>query len=813
MASNIVLSNTDFKVVGTRPVRHDGTDKVTGRAKYGADFGAAGALFAKVLRSPHAHARIKSIDTSKAEAAPGVRAVITGADIPTDSAAARKVMAKDKALYKGHPVAAVAAISAHQAEQALVLIEVEYEVLKAATEVRQAMADDAELLHDDQTTTEMGEATDNHSNIATHFRYEQGELEQGFAAADVIVEKEYSTATVHQGYIEPQNGAAFWNANGELTIWVSTQGAFTTRDALAGVLNLPVSKVRVVPMEIGGGFGGKIPIYLEPLTALLSKRAGVAVKGAMSRTEVFEATGPTSGSYMHIKMGATNDGKIVAAEAMLAFDAGAFPGSPVTAGAQCMFACYEIENARVDGYDVVANKPPVAAYRAPGAPIAAFAAETVVDELAEKLGIDPIEFRIRNASKEGTRRVDGPVFPKVGNVEQLEAARETEQYQRPLEGSNRGRGVASGFWFNIGLQSSASISVQADGTISLVEGSTDIGGSRAAIAMQAAEVLGIPAEDVDPSVGDTDSVGYTFLTGGSRTTFATGWAAYECAQEIKQKMIERAASIWDVEVDVVDLVDGVFQHTSDQELKLGFKELAGQLNRTGGPISAQVSVDPRGAGGAFATHIVDVEVDPDTGKVTILDYTAIQDVGKAIHPSYVEGQIQGGVVQGIGWALNEEYRFSSDGRMENSSFLDYRMPTSLDLPMIRHSDRRDRQPGPSLRGAWRGRGAHRSSHGRHCQRHLPRRRRADEQAAHVSRRNPGEPLGEKWRARGCGPGRRLDFSQLHSLGNWQGRTDVRPCAIIGRESRKLSKCRFPQTNTTENQLQEHENDQSTLRNP
>ncbi len=682
MASNIVLSNTDYKVVGTRPVRHDGTDKVTGRAKYGADFDAAGTLFAKVLRSPHAHARIKSIDTSKAEAARGVRAVITGQDIPTSSPAARKVMAKDKALYKGHPVAAVAAVSAHDAEQALALIEVEYEPLKAATEVREAMAEDAELLHDGQTTEELGEKSDKHSNIATHFRYEQGDLEQGFAAADIIVEKEYSTATVHQGYIEPQNGAAFWNTNGELTIWVSTQGAFTTRDALAGVLDLPVSKIRVIPMEIGGGFGGKIPIYLEPLTALLSQKAGVPVKSAMTRAEVFEATGPTSGSYMHVKMGATNDGKIVAAEAMLAFDAGAFPGSPVTAGAQCMFACYDIENARVDGYDVVANKPPVAAYRAPGAPIAAFACETVVDELAEKLGLDPVEFRLRNASKEGTRRVDGPVFPKVGNVEQLEAARESEQYQRKLEGPNRGRGVASGFWFNIGLQSSAAISVQADGTISLVEGSTDIGGTRASIAMQAAEVLGIPAEDVDPAVGDTDSVGYTFLTGGSRTTFATGWAAYECAQEIKRKMIERASSIWDVDVADVDLVDGVFQHTSDQELKLSFKELSGQLNRTGGPISAQVSVDPRGAGGAFATHIVDVEVDPDTGKVTILDYTAIQDVGKAIHPSYVEGQIQGGVVQGIGWALNEEYRFNADGRMENSSFLDYRMPTSLDLPMI-----------------------------------------------------------------------------------------------------------------------------------
>ena len=682
MVQNVVLSNTDYKVVGTRPIRHDGTDKVTGRAKYGADFESSGMLYAKVLRSPHAHARIKSIDASKALALTGVRAVITAEDMPVDNAASRKVLARDKALYKGHPVAAVAATSAHIAENALALIDVDYEVLTAATEVRDAMREDAPLIQEEQTTEELGEKTDKHSNIATHFRYEQGDLDQGFAAADVIVEREFSTATVHQGYIEPQNGAAMWNADGNLTIWTSTQGAFVARDALAGVLDVPVSRIKVVPMEIGGGFGGKIPIYLEPITALLSKKTGASVKSAMTRAEVFEATGPTSGSYMKVKMGADNSGKIVAAEAYLAFDAGAFPGSPVTAGAQCAFACYEIENARVDGYDVVVNKPAVAAYRAPGAPIAAFACETVVDELAEKLGIDPIEFRARNASKEGTRRVDGPVFPRIGNVECLEAARDSDHYKSKLEGPNRGRGVASGFWFNIGLASSASIGVNADGTITLVEGSTDIGGTRASIAMQAAEVLGIAAEDVHPSVGDTDSVGYTFLTGGSRTTFATGWAAYECAQEIKAKMIDRAATIWEVDKDDVDLVDGVFQHQSDPDLKMTFKELAGRLAGTGGPISSQVSVDPRGAGGAFATHIVDVEVDPETGKVDILNYTAVQDAGKAIHPSYVEGQIQGGVVQGIGWALNEEYFMDQEGRMANSSFLDYRMPTSLDLPMI-----------------------------------------------------------------------------------------------------------------------------------
>ena len=373
MASNVVLSNTDFKVVGTRPIRHDGTDKVTGRAKYGADFQASAMLQAKVLRSPHAHARIKSIDTSKAEALTGVRAVVTAADMPVDNAASRKVLAKDKVLYKGHPVAAVAAVSGHIAENALALIEVEYEVLEALTEVRAAMRENAPLIQEDQTTEELGEQTDKHSNVATHFRYEQGDVDKGFAAADIVVEREYTTATVHQGYIEPQNGAAFWSSDGQVTVWTSTQGAFAVRDSMAGVLDLPVSMIRVVPMEIGGGFGGKIPIYLEPLAALLSKKTGMTVKGAMSRTEVFEGTGPTSGSYMKVKMGADNSGKLVAADAYLAFDAGAFPGSPVTAGAQCMFSCYDIENARIDGYDVVVNKPAVAAYRAPGAPIAAFA--------------------------------------------------------------------------------------------------------------------------------------------------------------------------------------------------------------------------------------------------------------------------------------------------------------------------------------------------------------------------------------------------------------------------------------------------------
>ncbi len=685
---NMVLSTEEFDVVGSRPIRHDGADKVTGRALYGADFDAAGLLHGKMLRSPHAHARIKSIDTSRAEALPGVRAVVTYQDFPKDGASEAvqwqrdNILASGKALYRGHAIAAVAAANPHLAEEAVGLIDVDYEVLPSTVTVLDAMKDDAPILHESLTTDELGQKTDKVSNIAQHFQHVKGDVEKGMKSADVVIEREFHTKTVHQGYIEPHNASALWNTDGRLHIWTSTQGSFVVRESCSTVLGMPVSKIRVVPMEIGGGFGGKIPVYLEPVAAMLSRKAGAPVKLVMSRADVFEGTGPTSGSYAKVKLGATRDGKIVAAHVSLAFEAGAYPGSPVPMGAQCAFAAYDLENALVDGYDVVTNKPKAAPYRAPGAPNAAHAVEQAMDELTRELGMDPVDLRLKNAAKEGTRRVDGPVFPRIGCVEVLEAMRDHPHYSAPIEGPNRGRGLAIGFWFNIGMRSACNIAVNADGTVNLTEGSTDIGGSRASIAMQAAEVLTIPAEDVIPSVVDTDSVGYTMLTGGSRTTFATGWAAYEAAQQVKQKMIERAAMIWDVDVNTIELEHGTFQSKSDPELKISFKDLADQLGDTGGGISGTADVNPGGVGGSFAGNIVDVEVDPETGKTEILRFTAFQDAGKAIHPSYVEGQMQGGSVQGIGWAINEEYYMNPDGKMDNSTLLDYRMPTSLDIPMI-----------------------------------------------------------------------------------------------------------------------------------
>jgi xanthine dehydrogenase molybdenum-binding subunit len=689
-----------FKVIGTRPIRHDGVDKVTGRAKYGADISLPGMLHGKVLRSPHAHARIKSIDASAALALPGVKAVITSADFPKLAAGvvpmgelpmnprhmSMNLMAQDKVLYDGHAVAAVAATSPHIAEEAVKLIKVEYEPLPHVQDVLKAMKDDAPILLPDLRTSGTPEKSDKQTNIASQVRFARGDLAAGFAAADVIVEHEFDTSMVHQGYIEPHNAVAQYNPDGQTTIWTSTQGAFTARDQCALALNIPASSIKVVPAEIGGGFGGKIGLYLEPLALLLSKKTGKPVKLVMSRGDVLRATGPTSGSHMRIKMGATKAGKITAAQVWMAYEAGAFPGSPVGAGCMTTLAPYDLENLQIDGFDVLVNKPKTAAYRAPGATNAAMGTETVIDELAEKLGIDPLEFRRINGAKEGTAQPAGPKFQRIGFLETIDAIKNSPHYQSPPPKSEnckkRGRGVASGFWFNAGFQSSATVNINSDGTANVVTGSTDIGGTRVSCAMIAAEVLGLKAEEVHPVVADTESIGHTDMTGGSRVTFATGYAVYEAAQDAVNQLKQRAATLWKAKPEEVIYQDGSVSRTTNGNESMTLKELAAKFPRAGGPVAGRASVNPRGVGPAFATHVVDVEVDPETGKVDILRYTATQDVGKAVHPSYVEGQMQGAVAQGVGWALNEEYFYDENGTLRNAGFLDYRMPTCLDLPMI-----------------------------------------------------------------------------------------------------------------------------------
>ena len=691
-----------YRVVGTRPIRHDGLEKVTGAAKYGADIQLAGMLHGKILRSPHAHAYIRSIDTSKAEALPGVAAVTTSLDFPIiddeviDFAVvgggprvmAELVMARDKVLYKGHALAAVAAVNPYIAEQAVRLIEVEYEVLPTALTLHDAIKEDAPILHDNLTTRfrverfARGEDTGVKGNIASHLQHKLGDIEKGFAEADVIVEREFDTETVHQGYIEPHASTAIWAPDGRVTIWTCTQSPFGVRSATADILGIPESTVKVIPTEIGGGFGAKLTCYLEVAATVLARKSGRPVKMVMDRKEVFEGTGPTAATHMRCKIGAKKDGKITAAELYLAFEAGAYPGSQVSGGTMAATGPYNIENLLVDGYDIVCNKQKVQAYRAPGQPQGCFAVEPVIDELAEQLGMDPMEFRLKNVAKEGDRMPTGVRLPPIGILEMEEAMKAHPHYSAPLDRPNQGRGVAVGFRMNAGMVSSATINVNSNGTINLITGSVDIGGTRTAVAMQAAEVLGLRAEDVSPTVVDTDAVGYTGPTGGSRVAFDTGLAAIAAAEEVERQMSARAALIWGAQQEDVELQEGTFVCTKNPDDCLTFKELAGRLLRTGGPITCSAGAASTGLGPIIAGNIVDVEVDPETGKVDILRMTAFIDAGTAVHPSYVEGQMQGGTVQGIGWALNEEYVYTEDGTIANSSFLDYRMPTALDLPMI-----------------------------------------------------------------------------------------------------------------------------------
>jgi CO/xanthine dehydrogenase Mo-binding subunit len=687
-----------LKWVGKRTLRPDGVDKVTGRARFGADLYLPNMLVGRVLRSPHPHAWLRSIDASKALALPGVKAVVTRddfRDLPSEFVPAgemmvnyrdivRNVMAREKVLYEGHPVAAVAATSASIAKKALSLIEVEYEVLPHVIDVLEAMEPDAPLLDHNLFTEGVDPTPDKPSNVAKRVEFGHGDLEAGFAKADVIVEREFNTAAVHQGYIEPHACVANYTADGQAEIWCTTQGHFVVRAHCAKLCDMEISKIRVTASEIGGGFGGKTVVYLEPLALELSRKAGQAVKMVMTREEVFRASGPTSGANIWVKMGVSKDGRITAADAVLKYQAGAFQGSPVQPGAMCAFAPYDLEAVRTIGFDVITNRPKVAAYRAPGGPISEFAVESVVDELATQIGMDPIELRLKNAAREGTKSSYGPKFGPIGLVETLEAAKAHPHFSAPL-GPNQGRGVASGFWFNIGGETCIAMNVSEDGTIALVAGTPDIGGSRASIASMAAEELGLDVDQVRPIIGDTASLGYTFLTGGSRATFSSGMAAVEAARDVIAQAKERAAKIWDIPIEAVEWVDGHAQPAGPNAGEfepMSLAHIARQAGKTGGPIVANAAINAQGAGPSFGTHIVDVEVDPQTGRATVLRYTVIQDAGKAVHPSYVEGQYQGGAVQGIGWAFNEEYIYDADGHMQNPGFLDYRIPVCSDVPMI-----------------------------------------------------------------------------------------------------------------------------------
>jgi len=685
------MKGQSTRVVGTRALRYDAPEKVIGRAKYTADIQAPGMAYGKILRSPHAHARIRRIDTSRAEAFPGVYAVVTAKDLPPttgdsfDHQALRdSTLASDRVLHVGHPIAAVAARTLSIAEQALDLIAVDYDILPAVVDVLEAIKPDAPVLHERFRTGALGDAEDRPTNIAWRFEHVSGDPDAGFAEADVIVEHEFTSLMVHPGYIEPQAALAVWSPDGRLTLTTSTQGFFDVRNTLVELLGLPMSDVRVIAAEVGGAFGGKNTSYIDAAAALLARKAGRPVRVTMTRAEVFLGTGPSSGTVIRVKAGAKQNGQLTALDAQLYYEAGAYPGSPMGSGVNVLVGAYVIPNGHIEGYDIVVNKPRVGSYRGPGGTPANFAIEQVMDELALKLGMDPLAFRLQNSVRNGSQDLLGHSLSDIGAIEVLEAAQSHPHYSAPLEGPNRGRGVAHAYWGNWGARSSATLTVNPDGTVGLVTGSVDITGTRSSLAMQAAEVLGLEYGQVKPSVGDTDTIGYSDVSAGSRTTVATGHAVVRAAEEVLAKLRDRVAEIWQVSPTSVsyDRSTRSFGSNEAPEKQITFAELAALLPQTGNVIIGASAVDIQEWGVSFGTHIVDVEVDPETGKVKLLRYTAVQDVGKAIHPPAAEGQLQGGATQGIGWALYEGYAYDHEGKLLNPHLLDYKLPTALDLPMI-----------------------------------------------------------------------------------------------------------------------------------
>lgn len=689
---------TNYKWIGKRTPRYDGVDKVTGRARYGDDMIVPGMLHAKILRSPHAHAKILSIDTSKAEALKGVKAVITSADIPDHPLAeppyppivrdmhdiSCNVLARGKVLYDGHAVAAVAATSEAIARKAVRLIEVAYEVLPHVLDPLEAAQPGAPILHEDQFTFGVEPKPEKPSNLFRSISGSRGDIEKGFAEADVVVERELASQPVHQGFIEPLACIATASENGGAELWTTTQGHFVIRAYCADLLNMETSKIRVTASEIGGGFGGKNNVYGEPVAIVLSQKTGRPVRMVMSRSEIFRATGPTVGSRSRVKIGAKKDGTITAAQAEIWYQAGAFKGSPIGRAVETFFSAYTIPNIQATAHDVCVNRPKVAAYRAPGAPMACFAAEATLNELADKLGMDSVDLRLKNAVTEGDQSLMGTTYGPIGLVDVLEQVKAHDHYKATL-GENQGRGFALGYWMHGGGLSSVAVNLQADGTLTVATGNPDIGGSRSSMRVMAAEELGIDVERIIPIVADTASLGYSHLTAGSRTTFATGWAVINATREIIEKLRALAAKKWEIAVEDVSWEAGhavAAKSAGDGIEPLSLKALAGMAMKMGGPIAGHSEINAGGAGAAFSAQLVDVEIDPETGFVSPKRYTVVQDVGRAISPDYVEGQLQGGAVQGIGWALNEEYVYDDEARLQNTGFLDYRMPVASDVPMI-----------------------------------------------------------------------------------------------------------------------------------
>ncbi|OGP51076.1 MAG: hypothetical protein A2Y79_00565 [Deltaproteobacteria bacterium RBG_13_43_22] len=683
-----------YSVVGRRLPRVDALSKVTGEAVFSGDIALPHLLHGKVLRSPYSHAVIRRLDVRKAQGLDGVMAIITASDVPGYKKRSELTfselphLAKDKVVYAEQPVAAVAALSKEIAEKALDLIRVDYEALPPVLDPLEAMEPTSPLIHQDLYTNiipnpEPGKK-DRPSNIAYHVKINKGDLEAGFKEADMILENTYRTQKVHHGFIEPFAAVAAADANGKVTVWTQSQGLFIARQMIAQFLDLPRNRVKVIPVEIGGAFGGKTYQPLAPLCALLAMKSGRPVRMEMTRDEVLKDSRPAPESIITVKMGVTDQGTITAASAELIYDAGAFPEmSHGMFTSSNVFCQYKIPNLSLDTKDVLTNKVPSAYYRAPGIPQAHFAIESHLDIIARRLKMDPLELRIQNAAVKGDTLPNGEILPRVGFKESLEKMAEYLKQKGNLTGRNRGRGIACGFWHGAVGSFGAYIQVNNNGSVNLILGITDISGSRTSIAQIVAEELGLPLNKVTVVIGDTETAPWATMSVGSLTVYSLSTAVYRACQDVKAQMGSLAAKKLGADPSEIEFSKGLFQVKGNTEKSISFTEIARSTAMTfgKGPVLGRGALDGLPPAPTLSVHAADVEVDDETGKVRIKAYAVAQDVGLAINPLSVEGQIQGAVTQGIGWALMENYIFEK-GVMQNTTLLDYRMPTATDVPMI-----------------------------------------------------------------------------------------------------------------------------------
>ena len=710
--ATVMKTTREVKGVGLAIPRADGAEKVTGKTEYVADLKPKGMLHAKLLRSPHAHARIKRIDVSKAKALPGVRAVIVAADIPglkkKAPTRAHAVLAIDRVVFVGQPVAAVAADEPAIAEEACDLIQVDYEVLPAAVDPLGAMqvgappvaeagteADTSEALAHSGVAAAKSEAKPSKAvNISQQAKINRGDLAKAFAESDVVIEKTYRIPMVHQGYLEPHAALAQWDQQGQLTLWSSTQGSFNTRSEVADILGLEENQIKVIPMECGGGFGGKIRALCEPITAVLAKATGRPVRYVMTRREELDAGNPAPQVIIKLKTGVKRDGTLMALDADTIIESGAFSGAVLTMSAVFIASVYKFPNFEVRGFEVLTHKPSIAAYRAPTAPHTFFAIDSQMELMAQALGVDSVEFRMRHLMQEGDPMANGQKWQSNGAKQVLARIAEHPLWKNrkawsAQSGKNGrglcGTGLAVGGWIP-GLQpTGATVRLNPDGSLTVLTGQVDIAGTNIALAQIAASAYGLDIDKVKITTGDTDVAPMTGLSAGSKTIYTVGTAVLEAAKDARKQTLQIAAAEMEAAIEDLEIEDGrvVVRGVPDKGVTLASIGKKGNLYMSKVPPVLGVS-HPAFAvqAPAFAAELAKIEIDPDTGETKIHDFVVVQDAGKAINPLGVEGQMQGGAVQSIGIALTEGMMYDKNGRLMNPSLLDYRKLTAADLPNI-----------------------------------------------------------------------------------------------------------------------------------